>query len=930
MPLRSDLLARRLSTFDLPILPFLAPRVFQPWPSRGRRNFGLRTPQNHPVDNKVKEVISTVGEHAEGLNSRVWGTMRDIPRPEKPERPESLQDNLETEQPSNKAHEITTGQRDGAEPSTYEAEKERFNQKFTRVMLARHPKYLTSRQIRRAQLQKLKAGALPLKYQLRRRQKGSISFGARMRKRKPSPEYCFPIPKFYGNFLWYQQRAPIDSMLRSFPCRSGEWHRRFYIIARNNNPGFWYRQPPLAVYRSWTFPTELILEYINEETSHSLRKAWEDIPEIQRVRLWPELMLIALKDCPEKAMKVLSATYIEPYPDGRALSDCLDYIIWYYLRYAHLTDDTPALEIFQSVSRLLSQGPLDHVYLSQTSIFLLMKHLRTSELVEKLYRTMVKSNNPLHHNTLMQFADQLAKSGGRYTNIAYEIMEIIGDLRGINFNTEQMASLCTTLLMAAGENTNFHYNEVFEYMLKCGLRPDIIIYNVLIYKTLKAGESERGWQVYEMMKEHGIQPDAYTYSILMNDAKSRVDKAAITHITQAVNQRSLWSPHIIADALHSMFIFSSYQHRQDTRNAARRWESPPVLETTYFEQMLPVYCQYFRFEPLSHLIPGLEGLYKHITNSNSIPLQGEQLVDPQMPILIIMLGALLKSFNDSETPKIFYQHWKQLVKNNDPIVTQMSDQKEHYGFRHIYNLNLLALGQHASRIPDCLQIIEDMAAKPPGPPDTGDPDIYEPPPLHPPQPDVCTWSILVHIFQKHRQSRAAEKILVMMKERGVEPNKVTWTTLLHGYAKMQEPRMAIDVMSRMEKAGFRCDHHTLAALNQLRDRRALVEGMQRLEEERRAREIAAVEDIQKKVEEMGNGTEEGVEDADDLDSTEFVVKDLPTRNAYRDLNKSNTQWRIIRNFRKIDGGDPRSVRRGATSSPETIPEEASDGGVGGL
>jgi hypothetical protein len=37
MPLRPGTVTQRWSIVDLPILPFLAPRVFQPWPSRGGR-----------------------------------------------------------------------------------------------------------------------------------------------------------------------------------------------------------------------------------------------------------------------------------------------------------------------------------------------------------------------------------------------------------------------------------------------------------------------------------------------------------------------------------------------------------------------------------------------------------------------------------------------------------------------------------------------------------------------------------------------------------------------------------------------------------------------------------------------------------------------------------------------------------------------------
>jgi hypothetical protein len=40
MPLRPATGTQRWSLLDLPILPFLAPRVFQPWPAKGgRRNY---------------------------------------------------------------------------------------------------------------------------------------------------------------------------------------------------------------------------------------------------------------------------------------------------------------------------------------------------------------------------------------------------------------------------------------------------------------------------------------------------------------------------------------------------------------------------------------------------------------------------------------------------------------------------------------------------------------------------------------------------------------------------------------------------------------------------------------------------------------------------------------------------------------------------
>jgi pentatricopeptide repeat protein len=700
---------------------------------------------------------------------------------------------------------------------------------------------------------------------------------------------------------------------------------QFYFVAKNKNPGFLYLPPRLAVYYTPKFPTRLVQEYINQETSSSLREAWEKISVARRVRLWPQLMITALKDCPEKAMKILSATYVDPYPDGKAFSDCLNFIIWYYLRYTEPSDDTPALKLFRTISRLLLEGPSDHVYLSQTSIFLLMAHLRTPDWIEKLYRTMDKINNPLHHNTLMQFVDRLAKAGGQYTNIAYEIIENIGCLQGVDFNTPNMRSICTTLLMAAGPNTKFDYMEVFGFVLKCGLKPDIIIYNVLIYKTVKAGKHNRGWQIYETMKEDYIEPDSYTYSILLNDAKKRMDRDAISRVTNAVRERSLWSTHVVTDALHAMFLLHMRNHQAELKHANRTGRSPRSHELTYFEQMLPVYCEYFHFGPLACLIPELAGIYKHITKSDSIPIQKDELVEPQNPVLVVMLSALLRSYNDPDTPKIFYDHFRKLVQNNDPMVVQLSDHQGDFGFRTIYNLTLLALGNHASRIPECLQILGDMTAKAPDPPDTGDPDIYEPPPLHPPKPDISTWSVLVSIFQKHRQTRAAEKVLEMMKERGIEPNRVTWGSLLNGYAKMQETQMVVDVLDRLDKAGYAADSFA-GSLRMIRDRRALVDGLQKLEEERAAKEIRQVETIREEVEGANaeaEATEENAENATDGEDDGTVVKDMVTRNAYKDLNRSNTQWRVLKFFQRIDDGiDEGTGGVDEEAKPESAPSQA--------
>jgi pentatricopeptide repeat protein len=115
-------------------------------------------------------------------------------------------------------------------------------------------------------------------------------------------------------------------------------------------------------------------------------------------------------------------------------------------------------------------------------------------------------------------------------------------------------------------------------------------------------------------------------------------------------------------------------------------------------------------------------------------------------------------------------------------------------------------------------------------------------PYSTPMPDVYTWSILLHIFMKHGQARAAEKVLTMMEARGVIPNQVTWNSLAAGYARMQDIGMTVGVIDRLEKAGFQADQFTKSGIAQIRDRRALIEAMKAKED---ANDVANLEDRNK-------------------------------------------------------------------------------------
>ena len=63
-------------------------------------------------------------------------------------------------------------------------------------------------------------------------------------------------------------------------------------------------------------------------------------------------------------------------------------------------------------------------------------------------------------------------------------------------------------------------------------------------------------------------------------------------------------------------------------------------------------------------------------------------------------------------------------------------------------------------------------------------------------PTVQTWSIFLHGFMRHGETKLAEQILNYMRSKGIEPNDVTWRTLINGYAQARDFDRAMETIRR--------------------------------------------------------------------------------------------------------------------------------------
>ena len=576
------------------------------------------------------------------------------------------------------------------------------------------------------------------------------------------------------------------------------------------NRNWVYNFPTLKIsklMKTWTsLDTDQVLRYYRKLVS-DCSSANEDGLNLQdryADRIWLNVMLWCLRYQKKKALQLLLVTMKgRSYrPPRYAVEDSLCFLSRHFF-FEVAKRDPGAVDAIWLLTRKFIEGASEQervFTVSQHLIFNVLQSLDNSRLLSFIWLLSVNKVG-LHAHTMLQFVDRFIEMGK--IDISMRLLGTVAKTKyDLSLPVVQMA--CVKLLRTRFDTPEGYTvrSNILAQMLEIGIRPKIGLFNVILYNAGEGGDFANAWNMYALANENGLVPDAYTYYVLLKGAILSGDLPNISLVIREIQAK----PEVLQNVyvLNDMLIALSLT----------------VSPGDEFDAMLDLYKQHCDLRPLQDLslVPSKT---KVLPNADHHGLQPTKNMLRQM-----ILAYIRRRLRHPQGPlhlihnyNLYYQH----IKENHPLIAPLAKDSR------IANAFIIAFGKKPETLQHCITVIRHMLELSSQRHAASD-AVANPPNVH-------TWSVLVAAYLKNRQSRAADKVLDMMRKRGIEYTQVTWNTLVSGYAGMQNVDKAVKAVKVMEAAGFEANAYTAKGLGKLWLRDKVMEALNSNPEEAPSKEM---------------------------------------------------------------------------------------------
>ncbi|KAJ9642469.1 hypothetical protein H2199_004850 [Coniosporium tulheliwenetii] len=419
----------------------------------------------------------------------------------------------------------------------------------------------------------------------------------------------------------------------------------------------------------------------------------------------------------------------------------------------------------------------------------------SAEQATKLHEALLEKEVVLNWQNCLRFAVSFGKRGDYLHGL--DMLQQAIDV-GADVNCGPFLETCTTVLRFSIKQENGYQanTQIVSRFLEMGVKLSIHHYSSLMFNAVEAGDFSTVLRIFDLLQENNVEPNSFIYWALLKGCMAQSNSEAASRVLRSCSHkiREFKNPYLTTNLLYCFYL----------QLVAR---STPSL----FATLVDIYRSLFSGDPLVDL----DLLSAHYFAAPSP--HASAIIPPTTPALGLMILASLRHAEKPSPHATYrlYLSYRRLVKAGHAAIAPLAETD------YTSNAFLMAFAQSAESLSCCPQVIKDMTiALPPAAI-----HVAEQRPINQATPTTQTWTILLNGFMRHRQTRAAEKVLQLMRKRGAEPNVVTWNSLVAGYAGAQDVEGAVGALKRMEGEGVQVDGYTVAALGHLRDRERVAKAL---------------------------------------------------------------------------------------------------------
>ncbi|CAD0108968.1 unnamed protein product [Aureobasidium uvarum] len=456
------------------------------------------------------------------------------------------------------------------------------------------------------------------------------------------------------------------------------WNHHFAKLnARHDtrlSHNFTPKTTPNLNFRSQKWATQIlnVKEFKNqEELATLLGDQWR--------RKWMHALLWALANSVDDALRLLEITHGAPYMPAAYVADALSYIVGHYHKNS-LPEDTRKHLVH--VACVIMERPGTSPLQVSGNTFRKFLQFCSQDQVLKLFEHISISGTLLHWNTRLHFTTYLAHHG-LFDQALDTLLDAVSD--GADVGSKQFESCCATILRkAADQPDGLRVSlRLVQNLSDIGVKLNVQLCNIVMLNAVEAGDLKTAFSIYHSLVDNNLEADEYTHAILLKGCKTVIEDSETlnTTIRQAIADVEVRNLYVVAtEIIHCLYL---HHFQIDPENA--------------FATVSEAYTQLFDTSDLINL-----GILPQKYANKSLKRK-----KPTIPVMGIMIGAYLRNTVQTQSRNMdhihdLYRRWRNLAEQNISPYVFLAQHD------HTSNAFLLAFAQDPSGLAYAAEVIRDM------------------------------------------------------------------------------------------------------------------------------------------------------------------------------------------------------------------------------